>query len=156
MTLPPSSMLPFLITHSLFMALTGLCLAALVLTATLATRQGARLYTLLLLVLLPATGLALALPFLLHSSTPTLLLSFFQGVLIGPALSLVPLGHLKDAPPTWRRTAQELGATPFLRLRLLWLPLLGRSLAGSLCLAFALSVLGTLGINLGIHKAPLS
>lgn len=130
------------------MAITGLILATGVLGAALSTHQGNRLYTVLLLVLLPATILALTLPRLLPAEHPSLLLPFLQGVLIGPAISLAPLRHLKDAPSTWRRTARELGATAFTRLRLLWLPLLGRSLAGSLCLALVLSLLGTLGAGL--------
>ncbi|GAN69655.1 hypothetical protein Abol_048_069 [Acetobacter orleanensis JCM 7639] len=134
------------------MAVTGIFLAACVLFAALSTRQGSRLYTLLLLVLLPATALAVTLPLMLPASRASLLLPVLQGVLIGPAISLAPLRHLKDAPSTWGRTAQELGATSCTRLRLLWLPLLGRSLTASLCLALALSLLGTLGIN----KVPLS
>lgn len=157
MNLSVSGSLPFgdvsaLITHAAFMAATGICLATLVLSAALATRQGGRLHTLLLLVLLPATAGALFLPFLLPAQHGSWLLSFFQGVLIGPAISLVPLSRLKAAPSSWGRTAQELGAGAFTRLRLLWLPLLGRPLAGSLCLAIALSLLGTLGIN----RPPLS
>lgn len=147
-----SGLLPFLVTHTLFMALTGIVLATCVLGAALSTHQGGRLYTTLLLVLLPATALALTLPLLLPSDSPSLLLPFLQGVLIGPAISLAPLRHLKEAPATWRRTAEELGATALTRLRLLWLPLLGRSLAGSLCLALVLSLLGTLGSS----KVPLS
>ncbi len=143
-------MLP-LLTHALLMAITGVCLAIVVLSTALLTRQGNRLYTALLLVLLPATIAALALPFWPPINQAPLSLFFLQGILIGPAISLAPLHHLKDAPSAWGRTAQELGATPFTRLRLLWLPLLGRPLAGSLCLAFALSVLGTLGIR----KTPL-
>lgn len=152
MSLPASGLLPFLITHTLFMALTGICLAALVLSVALSTRQGGRLYTLLLLVLLPATAAALTLPFLLPLDHAALLLPFLQGVLIGPAISLAPLRRLKDAPSAWGRTAQELGATSLTRIRLLWLPLLGRPLAGSIGLALALSLLGALGIS----KAPLS
>lgn len=153
MSLPTTSgLLPFLIIHTLFTAVTGICLAALVLSAALSTRQGGRLYTLLLLVLLPATAAALTLPLLLPLDRMSLLLPFLQGVLIGPAISLAPLYRLKDAPSAWGHTAQELGATAMTRVRLLWLPLLGRPLAGSVCLALALSLLAALGIS----KAPLS
>lgn len=143
--------LPDLLTHTLFMTVTGIVLAACVLAAALATGQGNRLYTLLLLVLLPATALALTLPLLLPPDS-TALLPFLQGMLIGPAISLAPLRHLKSAPSAWTLTAQELGAHSITRLRLLWLPLLGRSLAGSLCLAGLLSLLATVGLG----KVPLS
>ncbi|MCI1438032.1 MAG: hypothetical protein LKI03_08780 [Acetobacter indonesiensis] len=132
------------VSHALVMAFTGIGLAFAVLSIALGTHQGQKLHLLLTLTVLPATILALCLPFI---ATPfhanRLLLSCMQGVLIGPAISLWPLTHLKSAPSVWTQTAQELGANRAARFRLLWLPLLGPSLTVSLILTCVLSAFGT-------------
>ncbi|WP_148315181.1 hypothetical protein [Acetobacter cibinongensis] len=137
----------FLILHSALMALTGIVLAAAVLSVALLTRQGQKLHTLLLLVVLPATTFALLLPFLLTGTgTRPVLITLLQGVLIGPVISLAPLTRLKNTPGSWAATAQELGAGRKARFTLLWLPLLGNALAVGLFLALIISLLGTFAL----------
>ena len=127
------------------MVLSSSVLATLVLCLALLSKQGQRLHVLLLLVVLPATTAAMLLPFAVGSHPYNLwLISFLQGVLIGPLISLAPLIRLKNTPSTWATTAQELGANKAARLRLLWVPLLRTPLALGLLLALLCSLLGTL------------
>ena len=89
----------FFLFHSLFMAASGIVLAAAVLSLALLSRQGQRLHILLLLSVVPATLAALVLPFSgLHTAGSLFFLSFLQGVLIGPIISLAPLTRLKIHP----------------------------------------------------------
>lgn len=137
----------FFLFHSLFMAASGIVLAAAVLSLALLSRQGQRLHILLLLSVVPATLAALVLPFSgLRTAGSLFFLSFLQGVLIGPIISLAPLTRLKNTPSTWATTAQELGANKSARFRLLWFPLLGTALAIGLFLALLLSLLGTFAL----------
>lgn len=123
----------------------GICSAILVLSLTLLGRQGHRLHTLLLMVVLPATAGAVLLPFAAPFITQSrIVISFLQGILIGPLISLPALTCLKNTPATWAATAQELGADRPTRLRLLWLPLLSRALIFGLLFALLTSTLGTL------------
>lgn len=129
------------------MAATGIVLAALVLSAALASRQGNKLHVLLLLVVLPATCAAVLLPFMLGRAAHNLMLvSFIQGVFIGPIICLAPLTRLKNTPSTWASTAQELGAGKKARLRLLWFPLLSSALALAGFLALFWSLLSTFAL----------
>lgn len=119
-------------------------LATLALSLALLCHQGNRLHVLLLLIVLPATIAAILLPFItspLHQSL--WLISFLQGVLVAPLVSLAPLTRLKTMPQTWATTAQELGANQRARLRLLWLPLLRAPVAVGFFIALLCSLLGT-------------
>ncbi|WP_061472529.1 hypothetical protein [Acetobacter senegalensis] len=135
------SSFPSLFVHTLWVALVGLCLAALISCVALMIKQGQRIFVLLLLIVLPATASALMLPFLLTGSTFSL--SILQGALISPLLSLVLLSRLRNIPSTWTLTAQELGASSQMRLRYLWLPLIRRPLMLSLLLAVILGIAGS-------------
>ncbi|AOX17531.1 hypothetical protein [Kozakia baliensis] len=77
-----------------------------------------------LLVLIPALTLAFVLPLVFRESA-TLFLSFCQGFLIAPA-ALLPLAvKLDRVPPGLTRAGAGLGADSAMRVRLIWVPLLG-------------------------------
>lgn len=129
---PYTPVLPGLIILVVSLAAT----ACLLLGAALA-RAGAVLHMLCLLLIVPATALALGLP-LLWQNTAT---PFVQAVFLVPLLGLPLSLPLRTLPSSWSATAVELGADRAQQVRLLWWPLLKTPMLISLSLTLVCGIL---------------
>lgn len=122
--------------HGALIAVTSLLATGLFLCLGIACHAEQRLYALSLALLIPCTGLSVALPFLLHTAMTPL----FQGILLLPLL-LFPLSlPLRTLQRSWSATAQELGANRQARLRFFWWPLLQKSSGISFFLSLFFSI----------------
>ena len=122
---------------TLLLALTALAGTAAVLAAMINLRCAGIIYVLSLLLCIPATLFAYALPFLWWTGITAPL----QGLLLVPLLVLPLTLPLRRLPANWTATAQELGAPLSRRLTLLWWPLLKKPVLTSLVLVFVFGIL---------------
>ncbi|RFP03065.1 hypothetical protein BGC31_15465 [Komagataeibacter xylinus] len=93
---------------------------------------------LLLCLLLPGLALAVWWPHLAHGAGVARCIG--QGLCLAPAAMWPLLRVLDRIPPGLSRTASGLGADAKMRLRLLWLPLLGLPVGG--VVVFSLGMIG--------------
>ncbi|GAN87994.1 hypothetical protein LU298_13940 [Komagataeibacter intermedius] len=93
----------------------------------------------MLSLVLPGLGLALWWPRLAHGGS--MAGCVMQGLCIAPAAMWPLLRVLDRIPPGLSRTASGLGADAKMRLRLLWLPLLGLPVAGVAAFSLGMIVL---------------
>ncbi|WP_212350370.1 spermidine/putrescine ABC transporter permease [Acetobacter okinawensis] len=118
------------------MLATSLLVTAAFVILVFALRAEQHLYTLTLALLLPCTGVCMALPAFVHAATTPIL----QGFLLSPLL-LLPLSlPIKTLQRSWIATAQELGANKLARLYFFWWPLLKKPLVLTLSLATLFSI----------------
>lgn len=122
---------------TLLLALTALAGTAAVLAAMINLRCAGIIYVLSLLLCIPATLFACALPFLWWTGITAPL----QGLLLVPLLVLPLTLPLRRLPANWTATAQELGAPLSRRLTLLWWPLLKKPVLTSLVLIYVFGIL---------------
>ena len=122
---------------TLVLVLTALAGTGLILAAIVRLRCAPIVYVLSLLLTVPATLLALALPAFWWTG----MTAPAQGLLLVPLLVLPLTLPLRALPANWTATAQELGAPLSRRLTLLWWPLLKKPVLTSLVLAFVFGIL---------------
>ena len=120
----------------LLMAATGVLVTAALLFLVFTLHAERYLYAFTLALLLPTTGVCVALPLLTHSATTP----FLQGFFLFPLL-LFPLSlPIRTLQRNWVATAQELGANRQARLRFFWRPLLQKPLVFSLSFVTLFSI----------------
>ncbi|MCJ8354785.1 hypothetical protein [Novacetimonas hansenii] len=138
-------------------AMTAFIMAVVVMGACMFMRRRmpwgpAVVQVLLLLVLVPGMAGVLWLPHWGGAAGNVALWPVLQGVFVCPLVTVLPLRALMRVPASVSRTAWGLGAGPWMRARLLWLPLLGPSLVLSACAGLGMGVLAAMvdmGATLG-------
>lgn len=130
-------------------ALTAFIMAALIVVMCMLARRRmpwgpAAVQVMLLLVLLPGVGGALCLPRLLGAGGAGSMWPVLQGMLLCPLVTVLPLRTLLRVPASVSRTAWGLGAGTWMRVRMLWLPLLGPSLVLSACAGLGMGMLAAM------------